>query len=123
VRMRTPAKAPLHTARSSVGRPSPPRSNSPAPRFPGSQPQASMPGVLSTLGAHTDLPLLGRPSGHTHTLPLPPFPLRLPLQEAGDEAGRRAARERFHAVRAAYDVLRCPDRRRAYDRGEPLDSM
>lgn len=39
-------------------------------------------------------------------------------QDAGDEAGQRAARERFQRVRAAYDALRDPERRRAYDRGE-----
>ncbi|EFN51529.1 hypothetical protein CHLNCDRAFT_15591, partial [Chlorella variabilis] len=30
--------------------------------------------------------------------------------------GKRQAREKFQAIRVAYDVLRDPDRRRAYDR-------
>lgn len=43
------------------------------------------------------------------------------LQEVADEQGRRAARERFQQIRTAYDVLRDPDRRRAYDRGETVE--
>jgi curved DNA-binding protein CbpA len=35
-----------------------------------------------------------------------------------DDHARREARERFHAIRAAYDVLRSPAKRKLYDAGE-----
>lgn len=42
-------------------------------------------------------------------------------QAVADEAGRRTARERFQQIKAAYETLRDPERRKAYDRGEALD--
>lgn len=57
------------------------------------------------------------PSHATHP---PALPTCSP-QAVADKAGQRAARERFQAIRTAYDVLRDPERRRAYDRGEAVD--
>jgi len=42
------------------------------------------------------------------------------MQEVSDEHSRRTAREKFQQVRTAYDVLRDPERRKAYDRGEAV---
>ncbi|KAL4856717.1 Chaperone protein DnaJ [Chlorella vulgaris] len=39
-------------------------------------------------------------------------------QEVADERGKRLAREKFQAIRTAYDVLSHPEKRHAYDRGE-----
>lgn len=39
-------------------------------------------------------------------------------QEKADAAGQRTAREKFQQICTAYDVLRDPDKRKAYDRGE-----
>ena len=43
------------------------------------------------------------------------------LQEVADDHGKRQAREKFQQIRTAYDVLRDPERRAAYDRGEVVE--